>query len=109
MARKSAQAHLAYWRSSFSSLSTWDIKIAPDNVRPNGSSINADSRMATIFEWRADEPEPHDYILHELLHIAFAEASRAPRGTQQGCPRAQCKCEDEERVVQDLCELLIRR
>ncbi len=100
------ETELAYWLPKFRSLSGWTITIVSDDVCLNGSHINADTRTATIFEWGDDKAQPSDYILHELLHIAFAEAAKAPRSNHNGCPLTDCKCEDEERFIQDLCKLL---
>jgi len=105
IAPRTPQTDLDHWRPHFRSLADWNIYIDPKADESNGSWINADTRNAIIFEWRGDGLPPHDYILHELLHVAFAEASRSPR-KHQGCPRDSCKCEDEERFIQDLCDLM---
>ncbi len=103
---KSLQDDLAHWRDSFRSLVAWNITIGGDHGCTNGAGVNAETRTAVIYEWGGDGPKPHDYVLHELLHIVFAEATRSPKVKNSICPRADCKCEEEEMLVQDLCGLL---
>ena len=106
MARRSPREDLAYWRDCFRSLIGWDITFSHEHGCTNGASVNAETRTAVIYEWGGDGPQPHDYVLHELLHIVFAEATKSPKIKHSICPRADCKCEEEETLVQDLCGLL---
>jgi len=84
--------------SRFRVLSDWEIEKRFDK-RMDGSpytgdcAYSAEKRVAGIYPWHVGQKEPSDYLLHEVLHIAFVAA----RGSR----------EREEMLVQDLCKMIL--
>ncbi len=94
-----ASPRIAEIQKMFGSLDRWCIILGMD-IDADGSPytdhvcIDVDRKKAMIYPWH-DEDEPGDYLLHEMLHIAFAAA---------GADK-----EAEELAVQDLCILIRER
>ena len=81
-------------QKKFHVLDDWVITKSAD-IRMDGTpysgecTFDVSRKTAAIAPWHLDRPEPADYLLHEVLHIAIKAASEIR--------------EKEELLVQDLC------
>lgn len=88
------EARIKEIAKKFRVLDDWEIRQGSD-IAFNGepytgqSNINLENKLALIYPWHNDTPEPHGYVLHEILHVAFRAASISR--------------ESEESFIEDLC------
>jgi len=75
-------------KKNFRVLNDWEIEYNYKSKYKGQCNFNKDTKRATIFE---HPTEPMDYVLHEMLHIAFAEADTR---------------EKKELLIQDICKLI---
>ena len=76
----------------FRVLVDWAVIYDPKAEYKGQCTVNEKRRSATIYSWGRFRCPP-DYLLHEVLHIAFRAAKARKR-------------EGEELFVQDLCKLM---
>jgi len=79
--------------SKFRVLDDWNISYDPHSDYKGQCAINEDTKEADIYGWGVLQTQPDDYLIHEVLHIAFRAAKRVGR-------------EGEELFIQDLCTML---
>lgn len=84
------QKQIDKYQKKFRVLNDWKITFLNDGEHYSQSSHNIKRKIAIIYPF-FEKKAPNDYILHEVLHIAFQEA--------------QTSREKEEMFVQDICHL----
>lgn len=98
MTVREAEAEIQKWQDTFRVLSDWDIRYEPNETYFGQCCRNGAEKLAVIYSWGNLTPQPDDYILHEMLHIAYCAANilrHVPEGCEQG----------EEMFVQDICKI----
>jgi hypothetical protein len=83
----------------FRILKDCDIKLMYDPDNFNCSAGGKMSKQYCVFTWKGpnNQPEPVDYMLHEVLHCVLNELRKL------GKRRTRDRCWIEEGVVRDLC------
>jgi hypothetical protein len=81
---------------NFRVLSDWTITFDADSDLHAQCYVGSKKRVAVIYSWGELGPEAKDYLLHEILHVAYQAAARRGR-------------EGEELLVQDLCRFIEAR
>jgi hypothetical protein len=84
-------------KHDFDILKDWEVMFEGDAEYKGQCTVSDDPKtpkMAMIYLWPKDSPEPEDFMLHEFLHIALTAWSRLPRRKRRKA---------EERLVRDIC------
>jgi hypothetical protein len=89
----SPQSELAAVVSQFRVLNSWTVTYDPTVMYKNGCEWNKETKRAAIYGWGGIGPQPKDYLLHEVLHIAFHAATADDKAL-------------EEMFVRDLCRII---
>jgi len=87
-------------KKRFKILKGWRVVVKKDKKWAGQTCINRTKRMATVFDWNEGD-RPHDFELHEILHVVFASLLLMDKRKQKELFRA------EEQLIQDICSLLL--
>lgn len=93
MTRQQRKKEIARLAKQFRVLADWTITYEDKSDHHAQCTIHPEEPLAVIYSWGKLSPEADDFLLHEILHVAFRAAQRLGH-------------EGEELFVQDLCMLL---
>jgi hypothetical protein len=77
---------------NFRVLNDWEIEYDDNSNYKGQCCCNLETKCATIYGW-GSEKRPDDYLIHEVLHVAFRSAVAMGK-------------EGEELFIQDVCHLV---
>lgn len=92
-------------KDNFAILGDWDIRIRKDGPYSAQITLNADKKIADLWDWDAGDPEnrienkplPIDFYFHEYLHAAFKAWQSLPENDRYDA---------EEQLIQDICRVV---
>ena len=99
--KKEPREQIRYWKKQLRVLKSWRIYFAPKAIYKGQCCVNEEKKRCTIYDlpdWDGKKGMPEDYILHELLHVAWREVKSKKKYKE--------KREAEETLVQDICSIM---
>lgn len=84
----------------FRILRGWKIKQSRSKRYFAQSTSFPKTKTATIYQWWGEGKQPDDYVLHEVLHIAFRALENMDKR------KIKERRDVEEKLIQDICRVV---